>query len=142
MDTSARSLASHACGERSQRRGTRLLEEDLCASGSGLALVSPGMTQLCHYHDQTYTSERLAGKCEYLTCYHQGTMMWEGIRLCARHMDPALRSGPPGDVQVPHSPPRSAVHVPDGRWEEETGRNVPETYHAPAGNDPRVTFAP
>eukprot|EP00972_Heterocapsa_arctica_P026404 3888554-Heterocapsa_arctica.AAC.1 len=69
-------------------------------------------------------------------------MVWEGIKLCARHMDPAPRSSPPGDEQVPHSPPRSALHVPDDRWGGEARRNVPETYHAPTGNDPRVTFAP
>eukprot|EP00972_Heterocapsa_arctica_P052063 7661270-Heterocapsa_arctica.AAC.1 len=79
MDPTARNLSSRACSEQSQRQGTRLLEEHLCASGSGLALASPGMARLCHYHSQTYNSERLAGKCEYLTCYHQGTMLWEGI---------------------------------------------------------------
>eukprot|EP00972_Heterocapsa_arctica_P052895 7786456-Heterocapsa_arctica.AAC.1 len=85
MEGASKRLASRPCGEQSQKQGTRLLEEDICASGPGLTLGTPGTARLCHYHDQTYVAERLVSKCEYLTCYYQGTMAWEGIRLCARH---------------------------------------------------------
>eukprot|EP00972_Heterocapsa_arctica_P024080 3548140-Heterocapsa_arctica.AAC.1 len=94
MDAAPKRLASRTCGEQAQKQGTRLLEEDICASGTGLTLEPPGIARLCHYHDQTYAAERLVGKCEYLTCYHQGTMAWEGIKLCARHVKPTSHQQP------------------------------------------------
>eukprot|EP00972_Heterocapsa_arctica_P064061 9451845-Heterocapsa_arctica.AAC.1 len=69
-------------------------------------------------------------------------MLWEGIKLCARHMDPAPRGVPPGEEPVSPPSPRSALHGAGERREWEARGTLSGTCPNPAGNDPRVSFAP
>eukprot|EP00972_Heterocapsa_arctica_P112922 16434452-Heterocapsa_arctica.AAC.1 len=59
----------------------------------------------------------MKGKCDYHTCYHQGTRLWDGTKLCARHMGTAPPERPDqGEVHPPRTP-RSSSQDP-GRREE------------------------
>eukprot|EP00972_Heterocapsa_arctica_P007830 1140752-Heterocapsa_arctica.AAC.1 len=99
-------------------------------------MESPGLARLCHYHDQIYTKERLVGKCEYLTCYHEGTMAWQGIKLCARHVKPA-RSAPAQLIsdyrdRQPQPGPLPAG-VPEEPWGDRTHHPSPRSVNRALG---------
>eukprot|EP00972_Heterocapsa_arctica_P100212 14777461-Heterocapsa_arctica.AAC.1 len=69
-------------------------------------------------------------------------MLCEGIKVCARHMDPAPRGILPGEDPASLPSPRSALHGAGERREWEARGTSAGACPNPAGNDPHVSFAP
>ena len=90
----ATGFTSKPCWDRALPTPARLIEEDACASGLGLAGSEPGTARLRHCHAKTYELERVKLKCAYQACYQLGAVHAQGLTLCGEHARAHLRAKP------------------------------------------------